>query len=166
MNILDIICIAIIAACMMICLIKGFKKVIFKLSSFVIAMILAKLFGNRIGKALLSKIIDIDIGAFSDKLNSAIISALGTLIVFVMLFVLLRLIFKVVEGKMERSIRSVVVDRLWGALTGFIIGVAFVFVFTETVYIILTTVSAIKCSTEAVEYIDKTIIFKFFRNLN
>ncbi len=166
MNILDFICIAIMGASIVICSIKGLKKLVFKVSAFIIATIMAKLLGNKFGNLLLSKVIDFDVGALSDKFNDTIISVLGTLIVFLLLFIILKMLFRIVEGKMERSIQSIIVDRLLGALTGLFIGVAFVFVFTEIVYMILTAVSVIRRDTEAISFIDNTIIFKFIKNLN
>ncbi len=166
MNIFDCIGMALIALFVAVFAFKGCKKLIFKFAAFAIAMIFAKLIGQKFGHFLLSDFIKLDIGELSDKVNGTIISVLGTLILFLLLFVFLRLIFKVVEGKFEKSIQSVIVDRICGALVGFVLGVAVVFVFTEIVSIVITIVATIKCDTEIFDIVDNSIIFKLSRNLN
>ncbi len=166
MNILDYICLILLCASVVICAIKGLKKIIFRVAAFVISMILAKLLGNKIGTLLLSDIIRLDIGSLSDTVNGTIISLLGTLIVFLLLLIVLKLIFKVVEGRMGQNIQSMIIDRLCGALVGFFIGVAVIFVFTEIVDIVFTVISLFKNDTEIFELADNTIIFRLFRNLN
>ncbi len=166
MNILDCVGIILIISSVAICVFKGFKKIIFKLAAFAIAMVLAKFIGQSFGNLLLSDFIKFDIGSVSDKVNNTIISILGTLIVFVLLFVFLKLIFKVVEGKFEKNIQSVIVDRLCGALVGFVLGVAVVFVFTEIVSIVLAIVATIKRDASVFKIADNSMIFRLVRNLN
>ena len=170
MNILDWISLAIIGISVVICAMKGLKKVIFRVCAFAVAAIMAKLLGARLGNFLLSDIITFDKSKLdadaSEKIYNTLISTLGTLIVFLTLFFILKKIFRVVEGKMGRSLQSIVIDRLCGALVGLFLGVAFVFVFTETVSIVFATISLIKRDTQIYLYIDNSIIFKLFRNLN
>ncbi len=166
MSALDYICIALIGCSSLICAIKGLKKIFFRLAAFVISVILAKLVGNKVGYFLLSDVIDVNLGSASSEINNRIISILGTLIVFALLFVFLKLIFKVVEGKMGQNIQSRIIDRLLGALVGFFIGVAVVLIFTEAVSIVLTVISLLKGDVDAFEIVDNTIIFKLVRNLN
>ncbi len=166
MSILDYICIALIGGSVVICALKGLKKIIFKIAAFVISVILAKLVGGKIGHLLLSDIININFGSLSSEINGRIISILGTLIVFILLFIFLKLIFKVVEGKMGQNIQSLIVDRLLGALVGFFIGVAIVLVFTEVVDIVLSVISLFKRDADVFDVVDNTIIFRLVRNLN
>ncbi len=166
MNILDYISLAFICAAIVFCSFKGIKKVIFKTAAFVISIIVAKLIGEKFGDLLLSEIIDLDVGILSEKVNGTIIAVLGTLILFVLLFVFLRLIFKVIEGKYEKNMQSMIVDRILGALVGFFIGVAVVFVFTEVVDIVFTVIATIKQDTDIFDLIDDSIIFTLLHNLN
>ena len=170
MNILDWICLAIIGAAVVVCSIKGLRKIFFKISAFVLSILIAEFIGSRIGYFLLSDLIHINLPTLdsdvTEKISNTIISTLGTLIVFLLLFFILKKIFAIVEGRLERKLHSVIVDRILGALTGLFFGVAFVFVFTEVVVIIFTAISAIKRDIEVFKYVDNSIIFKFFRNLN
>ncbi len=166
MAILDYICIALVCASIVICTLKGLKKIFFRIAAFGISVILAKLIGSKIGHFLFSDVININLGSLSEKISNKIISVFGTLLVFILLFIFLKLIFKVVEGKMGNNIQSLVVDRLLGALVGFVIGVAVVLVFTEAVDIVFTVISLIKRDAEVFDVIDNTIIFKLVRNLN
>ncbi len=164
MGIFDYICMALVGASVVICALKGMKKVFFKMAAFIISVILAKLVGSKIGHLLLSGIIDIE--APSSKLSGKIVSVLGTLIVFVLLFVFLKLIFNVVEGKMGHSIQSLIVDRLLGALVGLFIGVAVVLVFTEIVTVVFTVIALVKRDNDVFDITDSNIIFRLVRNLN
>ncbi len=166
MTVFDYICFVIIGAAVMLCAFKGLRKIIFRLAAFIVSMIVARLIGDKIGNLLLSDVIQIDIGPISEKIKSTIISSLGTLVVFILLFIFLKLIFKVVEGKFDQNINSVIIDRLCGALVGFFLGVAIVFVFTEVVDIVITIIATFKKDGEIFDFVQKSIVFRLLRNLN
>jgi hypothetical protein len=67
---------------------------------------------------------------------------------------------------MEKSLQSIVLDRLCGALAGLFIGVAVAFAFTEIVSIVLVVVSSLTRSHDIFDFVDNSVIFKLFRNLN
>ncbi len=166
MTFLDFLCIAIIVVFTAICAFKGMKKIIFRMVAFIVAMLVAKLLGYKIGNFLLSDIIQIDIGPVSNRVKETIISVVGTLLLFVILFIFLRLIFKVVEGKFEKNIQSIIIDRLCGALVGFLLGISIVFVFTEVVDAVLAVIAFVKKDIEVFNIAEESIIFRLFRNLN
>lgn len=166
MNIFDSVCVILIIASVIVCTVKGYKKVVFKAAAFAIAMFAAKLTGSVFGNFLLSDVIKVKINLISDSVSDAIVTGIGTALMFVFLFILLRLIFKIVEGKMEKSLQSIVLDRLCGALAGLFIGVAVAFAFTEIVSIVLVVVSSLTRSHDIFDFVDNSVIFKLFRNLN
>ncbi len=170
MNILDIICVAVIALSTIICLFKGFKRIIFKICSFVIAMYVAKIFGCRLGNFLLSffstegnNVID---PALLEKLSSSMVSAIGTGIIFIVLYIILRLVFKIIAIKTERSAGSVIIDRLLGAVLGLLLGTAIVFVFTEIAEFVLSAIAYFKGEQEVLEIVNASGIFKFFSDFD
>ena len=170
MNTLDIICLVVIAVSVIICLLKGFKNIFFKLCSFVIAMYVAKIFGARVGNALLMHFTNTDketIGAsFVEKLSESMVSAIGTGLLFFVIYILLRLIFKITFIGIGKDVGSVVADRLLGGLIGLFVGVAIVFIFTELTDFIVSTVAYFKQDNAVYDIINSSKIFKFFGNLN
>lgn len=164
MTVLDWICVAILGVSTVFCTFKGFRKLIFKTIAFVLAIMLAKLIGLYLGKAVTSGIINF--GGVSKQLSHTFISALGTIIAFLLLSFILKKIFNIVDRKIEPNIQSAITNRILGALAGLFLGTVFVLAFAEIVVTVFTVASMLKSSSEPLEYIDNTIIFKFFRNLN
>ncbi len=169
MNILDIICLVIIAASVIICTLNGLKKIIFKICSFFLAMLLAKFLGFKFGNFILPEAIKDNqlFGAeLSEKINDSIASVVGTIIILVVSFIILRLIFKVIEFKLGSNLQSIVINRLLGALVGLFAGVAVVLAFTEVVNIVASVAAFINQGDVFFDAIDNSVIFRFFRNLN
>ena len=169
MNALDILCLVIISASIVICTLKGLKKIIFKVCAFFLAMLLAKLFGFKVGDLVIPELVK-DNKLFGSemakKINDSIASVVGTIIIFIVSFVILRLIFKIVEFKLGSSMQSIVINRLLGALVGLFAGVAVVLLFTEVVNIIASVSAFVDQGDVFFDAIDNSVIFKFFRNLN
>ena len=169
MTVLDWIRLVVICVAVVLCAINGKRKTVFRICAFAIVIIMAKLVGARLGKILLSDIVKIKENSLgftlSEKFYSTLISTLGTLIVFLILFFILKKIFSIVEGKMERKLHSVIIDRLCGTLDGLFFDVAAVVV-NKIVVVIFTVISVVRCDREHPEYVDNTSIFKLSRNLN
>ncbi len=169
MNALDILCLVIISASIVICTLKGLKKIIFKVCAFFLAMLLAKLFGFKVGDLVIPELVK-DNKLFgsemAEKIDDSIASVVGTIIIFIVSFVILRLIFKIVEFKLGSSMQSIVINRLLGALVGLFAGVAVVLAFTEVVNIIASVSVFVDQGDVFFDAIDNSVIFKFFRNLN
>ena len=169
MNVLDILSLVFILASVAICTLKGLKKIVFKICSFFLAMLLAKLLGFKVGELVIPELVK-DNKLFGSemakKINDSIASVVGTIIIFLASFIILRLIFKVVEFKLGSSMQSIVINRLLGALVGLFAGVAVVLVFTEVVNIVASVAAFIGQGDIFFDAIDNSVIFKFFRNLN
>ena len=170
MNTLDIICLAVIAVSVIICLLKGFKNIFFKLCSFVIAMYVAKIYGARVGEKLLAflkshptETVDT---ALLERLSDSVVSVIGVGLVFTVLYFVLRLIFKIASSKVGQNAGSIIADKLLGALVGLLLGVAIIFVLTEATDFVLSTVAYFKQDHAVFEIINESKIFKFFENFS
>ena len=115
---------ALIGVCVVFCVYKGFNNRIFKSLSFAYICILACCLGSKYGKLLIPDIDFIDIENklmerhITEKINSAIVSALGTIILIISLNILLKQIFKVVDGRLEKTLYVEIMDRICGAVDG------------------------------------------------
>ena len=150
MSVFDYICLAVIAFSTIICAYKGLRKIIFKICAVAFAVLISRYWGNIL----------------LNELNISLSPAVGGVVVFLFFFIVFKLIFRIIEGKITDGVRSIVIDRLLGALVGLFVGAAVVFVFTETVFIIEKITTLFDIAPEFSSSIDNTIIFRFMRNLN
>lgn len=167
MTVLNWICAAILGASTILCALKGFGKLILKTVTFVFAIFLAKIIGSLLGKALISDFIGF--AGFSDasrRIGGVLIFALSTLAAFFVLWFILKRIFKIVDRKIEPNIQSAITNIVLGALSGLFLGIVFVPTFAKTVVTVFAVASLLKPLSEPPKYVDNTIIFKYFRNLN
>ena len=97
MNIFDIVIIAIFALLVIACAIKGFFKILSDFGALFGAIILSRLFGGALGELLNRLVLE----AIAEKINFAFIENIigylmpmvGTAVLFVLLYLLLRLVF-------------------------------------------------------------------------
>ena len=150
MSVLDYICLAVMAFSTIICAYKGLRRIIFKICAVVFAVLISRYWGNIL----------------LNELNISLSPAVGGVVVFLFFFVVFKLVFKIIEGKLTDGVRSIVIDRLLGALVGLFVGTTVVFVFTEIIFIIEKVTILFDIAPEISEMIDNTIIFRFMRNLN
>ena len=150
MSVFDYVCLAVIAFSTIICAYKGLRKIIFKICATVFAVLISRYWGNIL----------------LNELNISLSPAVGGVVVFLFFFVVFKLVFKIIEGKLTDGVRSIVIDRLLGALVGLFVGTTVVFVFTEIIFIIEKVTILFDIAPEISEMIDNTIIFRFMRNLN
>ena len=113
MNVFDIITLAIFLISVVIGLWRGFLKTVIKLGAPVIAALGARFFGRPLGDLLLPELIKKRPSSMSsgelERVNEAISSLVGTLIVFIALFVILRLLaglFGNIIVKLSLSLRT------------------------------------------------------------
>ena len=170
MFIIELLCLVLISAST--CLLRhlGFKKLSLKISLYTIAISLATFVGKRFGHFLAFDFLDLKVlrtnSFLLKKIYSTVISAVGTLILFIILFFLLKRIFAIIDGKLERRLQSVIVDRIWGAIVGLSIGISSESSFFEVAVIVLTVITVFKCMDRSVEYVDNTLTFRTIKNLN
>ena len=124
MDFIYLINLTLIGACVIFCVYRGFKCKMFKSLSFAYTCVLAGCLGSRYGKLLFPNIDVLNIENklleknLTEKINSTVVSLLGTLILIISLDILLKQIFKVVDGRWERSLYVEILDRLRGAVDG------------------------------------------------
>lgn len=150
MSVFDYICLAVIAFSTIICAYKGLRRIIFKICAIVLAVVISRYWGQFL----------------LNKLNISLSPAVGGVVVFVFFFIVFKLVFKIIEGKLADGVRSIVIDRLLGALVGLFVGTAVVFVFTEIIFMIESVTTLFDIAPEFSDMINDTIIFRFMRNLN
>jgi hypothetical protein len=149
---------------------KRLKKAMIKLLALFTFVNITKFNGHTLGKVFYSKIVN-NVGRFfkSDfaaKLDERISTFFGTVTVFLCLFATLRLLGKLDNGDFNTDLRSVVVDRLRGALVGLFAGIGFVFSFTEVVNLSVTAANLEKRATPKYSTVDASQMYKFVGNLN
>ena len=150
MNVFDYISLAVIAFFTIICAIKGLRRMIFKLCAITLAILISKYCGEWL----------------LEKANISLDSAIGLFVIFLLSYIILRLVFKIIEGKLDKTVRSILIDRLLGALVGFFVGLAVIFAFIEVVDIVGTVASLFNKDYEFFHLVDNSVIFRWTRNLN
>ena len=124
MTLVDHINLALIGFAVIICVVKGFKSRIFKTFASISSVFLACFIGIKYNGFVLSDVDVISIEnkifgeTWTEKINNAICTVLGTIIMTVLLHITLKQIFKVVDGNFENDIYTQIRDRLRGAIDG------------------------------------------------
>ena len=166
MNPFDIITLVIFALALVICVWKGFLKILLKLGALISAVILAKMFGSAVGDLWFSGLIKGSdngmSGAVLDKINESLAIIIGTVIVFVIFYVVLRIIFSVVAKLVKKASGVKVIDRVLGAVIGIVVALGVMFIFTELVRVTATVVTYINPDSAMFATIEDTLVFKYF----
>ena len=99
MTAVDIFALVITGAFVLVGLWRGFVKSSLRLCALIVSVIIARLFGGALGRALLPNIIKSDSISSETlaKINGSISSVIGTLIVFIALYLLLTLLAKLIS---------------------------------------------------------------------
>lgn len=148
---------------------KGFVRMALRLGSTVAAVILSRMFGGMLGELILPAIIGSDsaIGArlpssALDNVNRSISVTVGTLLIFVVAFIVFRLISGVIARAVTGGIKRRTLDRVLGAIFGFVIALGAIYALAFIVDIIAMTVIFIDPSSDIYDIIGSTKIFKYF----
>ena len=149
-NVLDIATLAIFVLSLIICIWKGFLKIILKFGALAIAVILARFFGSAIG------------GTFFSKLDESLATVIGTVIVFVIFYVVLRLIFAVIRKAVTSAQGVGAADRILGAVLGIIIAFSTVFLLAEILRIAVAVASMFDAQPSLLDAIEDTRLFRIF----
>ena len=150
MNVVDYISLAVIAFSTIICTIKGLRRMIFKVCSILIAVVISRFFGDWI----------------LDKIDIRIDHTLGLIAVFFAVYIIFRLIFKLIEVRLDSNVGSVFIDRLLGAIIGLLIGLALIYMLYEVVDEVYSIVSYFGKEEEFYELVDGAVIFSSMNDLN
>lgn len=170
MNVIDTISLSIIAFFVLIFAIKGLKKVIFSIISIILAVCIARFAGNSVGEILISDVFKTGFAGLSDdaiaRLNGILPNLLGTLIVFLLCFIVIRLLLKIVEMRMGVGLHSIIINRLLGAIAGLIIGISFLFILSYVIEVINAGFEVAGVSNSFTDALDKSKIWNIMKNLN
>ncbi len=150
MNTLDIITLVILSLSVLICAIKGFLKIIAHFGAFCVAMIASKLLGGWLGETFLGEAL----GGFA--------SAIGTLVLFVLLLLLCRIIFTGVAKLITKVLKTKALDKVLGAIVGLAGGVAGIYVFSLVLGVVVSVISLIGVESALPAMIDSTLLLKYF----
>lgn len=124
MDIIFLVNLALVGICVIFCVYKGFKSKIFKSLSFAYICVFATCIGSKYSKLLLPNFNVIDIEnnllekSLTEKINSTIVTLVGTIILIISLNIMLKQIFKIVDGRLEKSLYMEIMDRIRGAVDG------------------------------------------------
>ena len=168
-SILDIITIIITGLFVIIGIWKGFLKTVLKFGAAFFAVIIAKLFGGRVGLMILPEVIKSDSGIGSKlseatllNINTSIATIIGTALLFIVLFIILRIIAGIVAKAVVGGLKSKGLDRILGAVLGFVLSVGAMHVVALIVNFVAVIMTFINPSSDIYAVIDRTVFFRFF----
>ena len=166
MNIFDIIALIVFLVSIVICLWRGFLKTVLKLGAPVLAAICARFLGRPLGGILLPKLIQKPPSSMSadtlERLNGTISSVVGTIIVFVVLFIAFRLLAGLLAKTVKKITGTSVLDRVLGAVFGLLIGFAAVVLLAETLEIVAMIGTFVYPEFSLLEIMQDSVLFKYF----
>ena len=152
MNVFDIIAIALFVLFVIVCTFRGFLKILAKWGSFFAAMIFSKMFGARVGELLFGEI----------PVLSAFAKALGTALLFVVLFLVGRIILGLLAKLITKVLKAGALDKVLGMLVGIVGGVASVFLLALVSELLVSVVSIFNADAEIVHMVNDASILGYF----
>lgn len=164
MTAVDIFALVITGAFVLVGLWRGFVKSSLRLCALIVSVIIARLFGGALGRALLPNIIKSDSISSETlaKINGSISSVIGTLIVFIALYLLLTLLAKLISKITVKGFIGKLADKLLGALLGLFFGIAALYSLAFVFDIIAAVVSLAVPSADMYFVVEDSVIFKYF----
>ena len=155
MNFFDILAFVLLGIAILVCAFKGFLKIFLKFGAFVIAVLLSKTFGRSVGSMIIPSSFDITGGRVSyadaEAINSTLASLLGTVLLFIVSYIFLRLIFAVIRRILKKGLNLGVPDKIIGACFGVLVGGAIVYALFEAIGLVATVVTIISPSSSFFE---------------
>ncbi len=124
MDIIYLTNLALVGICAVSCVNSEFKRTIFKAISFAYTSLFLVCVASKCNKLLLPDFNSIDVDgnllekSVIEKINSTVITLVGTIILIISLNIMLKQMFKIVDGRFERSIYVEIMDRIRGAVDG------------------------------------------------
>lgn len=171
MDIIYFINLALVGLCVVFCVYKGFKSKLFKSLSFAYICVLAGCLGSKYSGLLLPNIdfVDLENNIFgkslTEKINSAAVNLLGTIILVISLNIMLKQIFKVVDGRLEKSLYVEIMDRIRGAVDGLFVLYKIGNISIDSNTMVYTEITA-RFLPDKFIFRKNTDIHKLVRNLN
>lgn len=148
---------------------KGFLKTILKFGATLLALILSRLFGTALGNMILPDFINGDSAlgerlspSTLDNVNSSIAATVGTLLIFVVLFVIFRLIASWVSKARVHRFKSRILDKILGAIFGLVLSFGAIYAFAVALELMAVLVTLIAPSIDIYSAVENTVIFRHF----
>lgn len=168
MNTVDTVFLIIIGFFVLMFALKGIKKIFFTMISMAFAILIAKLIGTPVGKLLVTEPLDIDFAGLDSKVMSKVNDifplALGTAVVFLLTFLVTRVLLKIIEYRIGTGFFSMIINKLIGALAGFIFGVALVFALSTVLELVEATSSIINFGDSFLQTLNESEIYSLFKS--
>ena len=168
MNVFDIITIVIFALFVIVCAFKGLLKILSNWGSFFGALIISRIFGVAAGDFLLNALAGPISNMESKTLATLILNvipALGTALLFFLVYLVLRLILGALSKILKKVFDAKPLDHFLGAIVGVFGGVAVIFLFTFLVEFVGSITSALNIDSGMLEAIKSSPILNFFMSL-
>ena len=168
MNVFDIITIVIFALFVIICAFKGLLKILSNWGSFFGALIISRIFGAAAGEFLLNALSGPISNMESKTLASLILNAiptLGTVLLFFLVYLVLRLILGGLAKILKKVFDAKPLDHFLGAIVGVFGGIAVIFLFTFLIEIVGSITSALNINSGMLEAMEGSPILNFFMSL-
>ncbi len=160
---LDIVTLAIAAVFVFIGIFKGFAKMVFRFGALALSVVLARIFGTLLGKALFPEIVkSSSIPAQTlENINASIAGVIGTVIVFIVVFIISRLLARFISKSLTKNCVVNLTDRILGGAAGLVFALGAIYLFAFCVNVYASTISLINTSSDIYDVIDSTLIFKY-----
>lgn len=148
---------------------RGFLRTVLRIGASVAAVILSRLLGGALGIALFPELIGADsaIGqrlpsTALDNVNRSLAVTIGTLAVFILALIVLRLVVRAIAGIALKDFKSNAVDKLLGAVLGLLIALGAIYVLAFAIDVIAVVITFVAPSSDIYEIIEGSVIFKYF----
>ncbi len=152
MNIFDIISLVAFIAFIVVCACRGLLRIVAGLGAFLVASLLSRLLASLVGVILLENLLGIDGEVWVTVLS---------LVLFVVLFILLKKMFSSVANALTKFFHAGVFDKILGGVFGFFAGGAFVSLFMLSVCTVAFIGSAFGADALS-DAVNESFMFTFF----
>ena len=148
---------------------KGFLRTVLKIGAGVFAAVFSGLFGGIIGLVLFPKIIGSDStlavnisDASLEKINRTLAETIGIVLLFMIVFIIFRIIAGFIAKVVRRNDKISVIDRVLGAAFGLVISVGIIYTFAFAVNVTAAIITLISPQATLYTAIENSMIFKYF----
>lgn len=129
---------------------KGFARTLLRFGAAVVSLIVARLFGGMLGEALLP------------KGNEYLATLLGTFIVFATLYLILRIVIKILSKKINDGFKSRLIDKILGGCLGFLLAIGAVCTLAYAVDLVAALLLLFDSPWDIYDAVESSVIFRYF----
>ena len=166
---LDIVILAIALVFVIVGAVKGFIKTLLRLGAAVFAIIVARMFGYLLGEALFgdllsrrSPLAENMSPATLRSVNVSLSTLLGGLIIFLAVYILLRIIIRLTAKRLTDSFCGGLIDRLLGACLGLLLALGAIYALACVIDLLAIVLSICGSSFDIYDAVESSTLFKYF----